>query len=131
MSIRSMQHELEQWAAWARGSERDCGIKPYTCPTYTMMLQNVGIKRKGSNVAITLDDDALIAIDHLVMQLKVSRPELYSVVHLHYLCKRSIADLARVAGCARYTIDMQLVAAETWLDCRLETICDMAAKVSG
>jgi len=126
MSIRAMQNELHQWAAWARGTERNCGVKQYECPTYTMLKQAVGEGRK-NGVAVVLDDDALMAVDQLVTALKLSRSDLYAAIHLFYLMGKSVAELAAIAGCARYTIDAQILAAESWLDSRLEILCEMAA----
>lgn len=126
MSVRQMQRELEQWAAWARSSERTCGVKQYVCPTYTMLRLAVGESRK-SGVDIVLDDAALIAVDQLVTALKLSRPDLYAAVHLFYLQGRSVAELARETGAARYAIDAQILAAESWLDSRLEVMCERAA----
>lgn len=126
MSIRAMQNELQQWAAWARGTERNCGVKQYECPTYTMLKQAVGEGRK-NGVAVLLDDDALMAIDQLVGQLARSRPDLYQWVKAHYLDNVPVAGLAQMTKIARYKIDGYLLAAESWLDSRLEILCEMAA----
>jgi len=126
MSIRQMQCELEQWGAWARSTERTCGVKQYVCPTYTMLRLAVGeSQRRG--VDIVLDDAALIAVDQLVTALKLSRPDLYAAVKLFYLDGRSVSDLARETGESRYKIDALILAAESWLDSRLEVMCERAA----
>lgn len=126
MSVRQMQRELEQWAAWARSSERTCGVKQYVCPTYTMLRLAVGESRK-SGVDITLDDAALIAVDQLVTALRLSRPDLYQWVRSHYLDNVPVAGLAQMTKVARYKIDGYLLAAESWLDSRLEVMCERAA----
>lgn len=126
MSVRQMQRELEQWAAWARSSERTCGVKQYVCPTYTMLRLAIGESRK-AGVDITLDDAALIAVDQLVTALRLSRPDLYAAVKLFYLDGRSVSDLARETGESRYKIDALILAAESWLDSRLEVMCERAA----
>lgn len=126
MSVRQMQRELEQWGAWARSTERTCGVKQYVCPTYTMLRLAVGeSQRRG--VDIVLDDAALIAVDQLVTALRLSRPDLYAVVHLFYMQDRSVAELARITGESRYKIDALILAAESWLDSRLEVMCERAA----
>lgn len=126
MSVRQMQRELEQWAAWARSSERTCGVKQYVCPTYTMLRLAIGESRK-SGVDITLDDAALIAVDQLVTALRLSRPDLYQWVRFFYLEGIKVAALSQLTKVDRRTIDKYLVAAETWLDSRLEVLCEMAA----
>lgn len=126
MSVRQMQRELEQWAAWAKSSERTCGVKQYVCPTYTMLRMAVGEGRK-SGVQIVLDDAALIAVDQLVTALRLSRPDLYQWVHFFYLKGINVAALSQLTKVDRRTIDKYLVAAETWLDSRLEVLCEMAA----
>lgn len=126
MSVRQMQRELEQWGAWARSTERTGGVKQYVCPTYTMLRMAVGeSQRRG--VDITLDDAALIAVDQLVTALRLSRPDLFVVVHLSYMQGRSVAELARITGESRYKIDALILAAESWLDSRLEVMCERAA----
>lgn len=125
MTIRSMQSELRQWGAWARSTERTGGIRPYVCPTYTMMLQAVGQKGR-QGVQIVLDDDALLAVDQLVQALRRSRPELYQWINSHYLKAYSVSALAQVTGISRRDIDKHLYAAESWPDSRLETLCEMA-----
>lgn len=121
-----MQSELSQWAAWARGTERNCGVKQYVCPTYTMLLQSVGEVRK-AGASITMDDAALLAVDQLVGQLARSRPDLYQWVRAHYLDNVPVAGLAQMTKVARYKIDGYLLAAESWLDSRLEMLCEMAS----
>jgi hypothetical protein len=78
--------------------------------------------QKSSGIQVMLDDDALVAIDHLVTQLKFSRPDLYQWIEFHYLKGYPIAVLASKTKVARYKIDGYLLAAETWIDCRLEEI---------
>ena len=126
MSIRAMQNELQQWAAWARGTERNCGVKQYECPTYTMLKRAVGESRK-NGVAVVLDDGALMAVDQLVTALKLSRPDLYQWARAFYLNGLSVAALAQMTKVDRRTIDKYLLAAESWLDSRLEVLCELAA----
>ncbi|MEC7118569.1 MAG: antiterminator Q family protein [Pseudomonadota bacterium] len=126
MSVRQMQRELEQWGKWAGSSERTCGVKQYVCPTYTMLRLAVGESRK-SGVQIVLDDAALIAVDQLVTALRLSRPDLYQWVAAHYLKGCPVAALAGMTKVARYKIDGYLLAAESWLDSRLEVMCERAA----
>lgn len=125
MTIRSMQMELEAWGQWARATERTGGVKQYVCPTYTMLRLAIGERSKG--VQIMLDDAALIAVDQLVTALKLSRPDLYQWVRAVYLCGYPVAALADMTKTARYKIDGYLLAAESWLDSRLEVLCEMAA----
>lgn len=125
MSVRQMQRELEQWGAWARSTERTCGVKQYVCPTYTMLRMAIGERSKG--VQIMLDDAALMAVDQLVTALRLSRPDLYQWVRSVYLCGYKVAQLSQLTKVDRRTIDKYLVAAETWLDSRLEVLCEMAA----
>ena len=70
------------------------------------------------------DDDALIAIDHLVTQLRFSRPDLFQWIEFHYLKGIPVAVMASHTKVDRRNIDKYLLAAETWLDCRLEAICE-------
>ncbi|MNJ78160.1 Phage antitermination protein Q [compost metagenome] len=72
---------------------------------------------------VVLDDDALIAIDHLVTQLKFSRPDLFQWIEFHYLKGIPVSVLASKTKVDRRNIDKYLLAAETWLDSRLEVIC--------
>ena len=126
MSVRQMQRELEQWGAWARSTERTGGVKQYVCPTYTMLRMAVGeSQRRG--VDIVLDDAALIAVDQLVSALELSRPDLCQWVLAHYLRGYPVAALASMTKVARYKIDGYLLAAESWLDSRLEVLCEMFA----
>ena len=120
-----MQCELEQWGAWAGATERTGGVKQYVCPTYTMLRMAIGERSKG--VQIMLDDAALMAVDQLVTALRLSRPDLYAAVKMFYLDGRSVSDLARETGESRYKIDALILAAESWLDSRLEVMCERAA----
>ena len=72
-----------------------------------------------------LDDDALIAIDHLVTQLKFSRPDLFQWIDFHYLKGIPVAVMANQTKIARYKIDGYLLAAESWLDCKLENLANI------
>ena len=122
-TVRMMQNELAQWGKWARHASYNPSELTYTSPTYGLMRLKEGVKSSG--VQVVLDDDALVAIDHLVMQLKLSRPDLYQWIEFHYLKGYPVAVLAQHTAVARYKIDGYLLAAETWLDCRLEAICQI------
>ena len=124
MSLRRMQNELQQWGQWARATERHCGLKQYVSPAYTLLKQKIEQPERSSGCCVHLNDDALLAIDNLVGMLKLSRPDLWYWVNLHYLKGLAVAALAKVTGMARYKIDECLTAAETWLDCRLESLCE-------
>lgn len=116
-TVRMMQNELAQWGKWARHASYNPSELTYTSPTYGLMRLKEGAKSSG--VQVVLDDDALIAIDHLVTQLKFSRPDLFQWIEFHYLKGIPVAVLAQHTAVARYKIDGYLLAAETWLDCRL------------
>ncbi|OTG94410.1 hypothetical protein B9T24_11660 [Acinetobacter sp. ANC 4654] len=119
-TVRMMQNELAQWGKWARHASYNPSELTYTSHTYGLMRLKEGVKSSG--VQVVLDDDALIAIDHLVTQLKFSRPDLFQWIEFHYLKGIPIAVLANQTKIARYKIDGYLLAAESWLDCRLEEI---------
>ena len=119
-TVRMMQNELAQWGKWARHASYNPSELTYTSPTYGLMRLKDGVKSSG--VQVVLDDDALIAIDHLVTQLKFSRPDLHQWIEFHYLKGIPVAVLANQTKIARYKIDGYLLAAESWLDCRLEVI---------
>lgn len=119
-TVRMMQNELAQWGKWARHASYNPSELTYTSPTYGLMRLKEGVKSSG--VQVVLDDDALIAIDHLVTQLRFSRPDLFQWIEFHYLKGYPVAVLAQHTAVARYKIDGYLLAAETWLDCRLEEI---------
>ena len=116
-TVRMMQNELAQWGKWARHASYNPSELTYTSPTYGLMRLKEGAKSSG--VQVVLDDDALIAIDHLVTQLKFSRPDLFQWIEFHYLKGIPVAVLANQTKIARYKIDGYLLAAESWLDCRL------------
>ena len=120
-TVRMMQNELAQWGKWARHASYNPSELTYTSPTYGLMRLKEGVKSSGVQVA--LDDDALIAIDHLVTQLKFSRPDLFQWIEFHYLKGIPVAVLAQHTAVARYKIDGYLLAAESWLDCRLGDVC--------
>ena len=115
-----MQNELAQWGKWARKALYNPSELYYKSPTLGLMRLKQGVQSKG--VKVTLDDESLIAIDHLVTQLKLSRPDLYQWIEFHYLKGYPISVLANITKVARYKIDGYLIAAETWLDCLLEMI---------
>ena len=117
-TVRMMQNELAQWGKWARHASYNPSELTYTSPTYGLMRLKEGVKSSG--VQVVLDDDALIAIDHLVTQLKFSRPDLFQWINFYYLKGIPVAVLANQTKIARYKIDGYLLAAETWLDSRLE-----------
>lgn len=119
-TVRMMQNELAQWGKWARHASYNPSELTYTSPTYGLMRLKEG--EKSSGVQVVLDDDALVAIDHLVTQLKFTRPDLYQWIEFHYLKGYPVAVLAQKTAVARYKIDGYLLAAESWLDCRLEVI---------
>ena len=118
---RMMQNELAQWGKWARHASYNPSELTYTSPTYGLMRLKEGVKISG--VQVVLDDDALIAIDHLVTQLKFSRPDLFQWIEFHYLKGIPVAVLANQTKIARYKIDGYLLAAESWLDCKLGEMC--------
>ena len=119
-TVRMMQNELAQWGKWARHASYNPSELTYTSPTYGLMRLKEGVKTSG--VQVVLNDDALIAIDHLVTQLKFSRPDLFQWIEFHYLKGIPVAVLAQKTAVARYKIDGYLLAAESWLDCRLEIL---------
>lgn len=119
-TVRMMQNELAQWGKWARHASYNPSELTYTSPTYGLMRLKEG--EKSSGVQVVLDDDALVAIDHLVTQLKFSRPDLYQWIEFHYLKAIPVAVLANQTKIARYKIDGYLLAAESWLDCKLENL---------
>ena len=119
-TVRMMQNELAQWGKWARHASYNPSELTYTSPTYGLMRLKEGVKSSG--VQVVLDDDALVAIDHLVTQLKFSRSDLYQWIDFHYLKGIPVAVLANQTKIARYKIDGYLLAAESWLDCRLEEV---------
>lgn len=121
-TVRMMQNELAQWGKWARHASYNPSELTYTSPTYGLMRLKEGVKSSG--VQVVLDDDALIAIDHLVTQLKFSRPDLFQWIEFHYLKGYPVAVLAQKTAVARYKIDGYLLAAETWLDCQLTSHLD-------
>lgn len=116
-TVRMMQNELAQWGKWARHASYNPSELTYTSPTYGLMRLKEG--QQSSGIQVTLNDDALVAIDHLVTQLKFSRPDLFQWIEFHYLKGYPVAVLAQKTAVARYKIDGYLLAAETWLDCRL------------
>ena len=119
-TVRMMQNELAQWGKWARHASYNPSELTYTSPTYGLMRLKEG--QQSSGVQVTLHDDALVAIDHLVTQLKFSRPDLFQWIEFHYLKGYPVAVLAQKTAVARYKIDGYLLAAETWLDCRLSDL---------
>lgn len=119
-TIRMMQNELEQWGKWARNSHYNPSELSYQSPSLGLMRLKQG--QKSAGVKVVLDDDALIAIDHLVTQLKFSRPDLFQWIEFHYLKGIPVSVLASQTKMARYKIDGFLLAAESWLDCRLEIL---------
>ena len=124
MTIRHMQQELTQWGAWARGTERTGGVKQYESPAYTWLKQNVG--ESSSRVPIVLDDDALMAVDSLIGHLKRSRFDLYTWIRSYYLDGYSLRALEKMTKVSRTKIEQYLLLGETWLDARLDTLCEMA-----
>ena len=120
-TVRMMQNELAQWGKWARHASYNPSELTYTSPTYGLMRLKEGVKSSG--IQVVLDDDALVAIDHLVTQLKFSRPDLFQWIEFHYLKGLSIRALEKLSKVDRRIIDKYLLAGETWLDCRLEIIC--------
>lgn len=122
-TVRMMQNELAQWGKWARHASYNPSELTYTSPTYGLMRLKEG--QQSSGVQVTLNDDALVAIDHLVTQLKFSRPDLFQWIEFYYLKGYPVAVMASQTKVDRRNIDKYLLAAETWLDCRLEAICDV------
>ena len=119
-TLRMMQNELEQWGKWARPAHYNPSELSYQSPSLGLMRLKEG--QKSSGVKVVLDDDALIAIDHLVTQLKFSRPDLFQWIEFHYLKGIPVSVLASQTKIARYKIDGYLTAAESWLDCCLSNI---------
>ena len=122
-TVRMMQNELAQWGKWARHASYNPSELTYTSPTYGLMRLKEG--QQSSGIQVTLHDDALIAIDHLVTQLKFSRPDLYQWIEFHYLKGIPVAVMANQTKIARYKIDGYLLAAESWLDCKLENLANI------
>ena len=125
-TVRMMQNELAQWGKWARHAERNPSELICSSPSLGLMRLKEGDKSHG--VKVMLDDDALVAIDHLVTQLKFSRPDLYQWIEFHYLKGYPVAVLAQKTAVARYKIDGYLLAAEAWLDSRLGAMCESLEK---
>lgn len=121
-TVRLMQNELAQWGKWARHASYNPSELTYTSPTYGLMRLKEGVSSSG--VQVVLDDDALVAIDHLVTQLKFSRPDLYQWIDFYYLKGYPVAVLASKTAIDRRNIDKYLLAAETWLDCKLGDLCN-------
>ena len=121
-TIRMMQNELEQWGKWARNSHYNPSELSYQSPSLGLMCLKQG--QKSAGVKVVLDDDALIAIDHLVTQLKFSRPDLFQWIEFHYLKGIPVSVLANKTHVDRRNIDKYLLAGETWLDSRLAVICE-------
>ncbi|GEK44420.1 antiterminator Q family protein [Acinetobacter johnsonii] len=119
-TVRMMQNELAQWGKWARHASYNPSELTYTSPTYGLMRLKEG--QKSSGIQVMLDDDALVAIDHLVTQLRFSRPDLFQWIEFHYLKGYPINVIASQTKIARYKIDGYLLAAESWLDCQLGSI---------
>ncbi len=128
MTVRHMQQELTQWGHWARGTERHGGLKRYESPAYSILKQNTA--QQASSRVRTLDDDALLAIDNLMALLKNSRPDLYQWIRAFYLGGYSVRTLEKMTKVSRIKIDQYLLAGETWLDCKLESLCEMAGVAS-
>lgn len=126
MTIRHMQNELTQWGQWARGTERHCGLKRYESPCYTMLRQNVAQHTGGK--CITLDDDALLAVDSLMLHCERSRPDLYRWLRAYYLGGYSLRSLEKLTKVSKSKIDQCLQLGETWLDARLEVLSEMSQK---
>lgn len=124
MSLRSMQSELRQWGQWARSTESNCGCAAYVSPSYTLLKLKIGSPAHKNGCDVLLDDDALLAIDALVQQLKLSKPTLFEFIRMYYLKGWTVQYMSDQSGVDRRTIDKYLMAAETWLDCRLESLCE-------
>lgn len=123
MSIRTMQIELEQWGQWARAEEG--GLPPYQSPAYSLLRQHM--QQANAGVPIVLNEDALIAIDYLVTQLRLSKPVHHQILSAHYLHGYSVRQLAAlIPNTSRRAVEHYLIAAESWLDSRLEILCEMA-----
>ena len=124
MSIRTMQIELEQWGQWARAEEG--GLPPYQSPAYSLLRQHM--QQANAGVPIVLNEDALIAIDHLVTQLRLSKPLHYQILSAHYLHGYSVRQLAAlIPNTSRRAVERYLIAAESWLESRLEKmLCESA-----
>lgn len=120
-TLRMMQNELEQWGKWARNAHYNPSELSYQSPSLGLM--RLKERQKSSGVKVVLDDDALIAIDHLVTQLKFSRPDLFQWIEFHYVKGYPITVIANQTKIARYKIDGYLLAAESWLDCQLANLC--------
>lgn len=119
-TLRMMQNELEQWGKWARHSHYNPSELTYKSPSLGLMHLKEGQKTTG--VKVVLDDDALVAVDHLVTQLKLSRPDLFQWIEFHYLKGYPISVIANHTKFTRYKIDGYLFAGESWLECRLQDI---------
>lgn len=131
MTIRRMQNELAQWGEWARATERNCGLKPYVSPAYTLLKSKMQQATYHGGCEVVLDDDALLAIDNLVGMIKLSRPDLWQWIDYHYLKGYPVQALAAMTKTARYRIDGYLLAAESWMDSRLEVECEKYLKIVG
>lgn len=127
MSIRRMQNELQQWGQWARATEKHCGLRQYVSPAYTLLKQKIEQSEVVRGCVVSLNDDALMAIDNLVGMLKRSKPMFFEMIRMHYLKGWTVQYMAGQAGISRPIIDKYLLAAETWLDCKLESICESLA----
>lgn len=124
MSLRLMQNELQQWGQWARPCEHNCGLRQYVSPSHTLMELKREKARQLDGCVIHLNDNALMGVDFLVGQLKRSKPMLFEMVKMHYLKGWTVKYIADRSGVSRPAIDKYLLMAETWLDCRYETLCE-------
>ncbi|MCU4389977.1 hypothetical protein KTH73_04450 [Acinetobacter courvalinii] len=125
-TVRMMQNELAQWGKWARKAYYNPSELNYKSPTLGLMRLKEGVKNIG--IRLTLDDDALVAIDHLVTQLKYSRPDLFQWIEFHYLKGYPVSVLASKTKVDRRNIDKYLLAAETWLDSRIDFLINESQK---
>ena len=126
MSLRLMQNELQQWGQWAETKSGGCAA--YVSPSYTLLKLKMEQAVISNSCAITLSDDALLAIDNLVGMLKRSKPMLYQIIRMYYELGYTVQYMASQSGVSRPIIDKYLMAAETWLECKLESLCEQAVE---
>lgn len=121
-NLRLMRNELTQWGIWARMEEINPSAQTYRSPAFSMMLLKDSVSQ--NSPSLILSDETLLAIDALVNQLKLSRPDLYQWIEFHYLKGYPVTVLAQKTKLTRYKIDSFIMAGESWLESRLTAICD-------
>ena len=101
--------------------------RPAAVPVTRHSLLRQHMQQANAGVPIVLNEDALIAIDHLVTQLRLSKPVHHQILSAHYLHGYSVRQLAAlIPNTSRRAVEHYLIAAESWLESRLEMLCEIA-----